>query len=147
MTETKLPPEEINARTDGPIHLWFELSYSNYAVLHRTLMQSMPVEWQQRMVRCLEELDEAFGHIERAPGYEVKACRWTYVADLDNATEQRLGITSGDWDSDDPDAEIVYYDRDGNELGKNTACVPVPVAEPVPRYNRGRTFIEPRSTS
>lgn len=34
--------------TNGPIHGFFGLSYSNYLVLPRTLMQSMPVAWQER---------------------------------------------------------------------------------------------------
>lgn len=129
--------EEINHRTDGPVHLWFELSYSNYAVLHRTLMQSMPVEWQERMVRCLEELDDAFSHIERAPGYEVKACRWAEPWELSPGERDLTRVTF------DEDTE-TYYDERGTELNPHSACVAVPVHEPVPHYNRGRTFIEPR---
>jgi hypothetical protein len=55
-----------------PVHLWFGLTYANYLVLHRSLMQSMPVEWQRRMVRCLAEFEDAFRHIERAEQYEVR---------------------------------------------------------------------------
>jgi hypothetical protein len=43
-----------------PVHVWFELSYAQYLTLPRSLLQSMPVEWQERFVRCLEELDEMY---------------------------------------------------------------------------------------
>lgn len=137
-------PAEVVRRTGGPVHTWFGLSYSNYAVLHRALMQSMPVEWQDRMVACLEELHDAFDHVEQASGYEVHACRWAYVDDLDEETQRRLGITSEGWDGT---TEIVYCDRSGSWIDRNTACVPVPIVEPVPHYNRGRTFVEPKETA
>ena len=43
--------------TDGPIHHWFELTYAQYLTIPRSVLQSMPDEWQDRFVRCLEELD------------------------------------------------------------------------------------------
>jgi hypothetical protein len=57
-----------------PIHMWFGLTYANYLTLPRTLLQSMPVEWQRRFVGCLMELNETFGHLEMAPQYIV-SCR------------------------------------------------------------------------
>lgn len=56
-----------------PIHMWFGLTYSSYLVLHRTLLQSMPEEWQEKFVACLEELNEAYG--DQVPNfkYEVRA--------------------------------------------------------------------------
>jgi hypothetical protein len=41
------------------IHLWFELTYAQYLTIPRSVLQSMPDEWQARFVQCLEELDEA----------------------------------------------------------------------------------------
>ena len=40
--------------TQEPIHEFFELSYAHYLVLPRSLLQSMPVEWQKRFVECLD---------------------------------------------------------------------------------------------
>ncbi|WP_438028978.1 hypothetical protein [Sorangium sp. So ce233] len=55
--ETTTHGDEVpGTRLNGPIHLWFSLSYGNYLVIPRALLQSMPVEWQERMVKCLEEL-------------------------------------------------------------------------------------------
>lgn len=41
-----------------PIHNWFELTYAQYLTIPRSVLQSMPAEWQARFVKCLEELDE-----------------------------------------------------------------------------------------
>jgi hypothetical protein len=94
-----LEPEyvERNARLDGPIHEWFGLTYANYQVIPRTLMQSMPVEWQERMVTCLRELDAAYAHLDHPPGYWIRA----------------------------------------HGLGGQF------IKDPVPHYNRGRTFLPP----
>jgi hypothetical protein len=43
--------------TDEPIHEWFELTYAQYLTIPRSVLQSMPAEWQQRFVDCLKELD------------------------------------------------------------------------------------------
>lgn len=42
-----------------PIHLFFSLSYAQYLTIPRTVLQSMPREWQERFVKCLVELDHA----------------------------------------------------------------------------------------
>lgn len=51
--------EEFDDRLNGPVHEWFELSYAKYLTIPRSLLQSMPVEWQERFTRCLRELDDA----------------------------------------------------------------------------------------
>jgi hypothetical protein len=64
--------------------------------VHRSFLQSMPEEWQERFVDLIRALDE---HTNDSPeGYEVHAY---------NATGQRI-------------------------------------TDPVPRYQRGRTYIEPK---
>jgi hypothetical protein len=45
---------------ETPVHDWFELTYAQYLTIPRSILEAMPVEWQQRMVACLEELDETF---------------------------------------------------------------------------------------
>ena len=39
---------------------WFGLSYSCWLTLPRSLMHSMPDDWQRRMADLLEEYDEAW---------------------------------------------------------------------------------------
>lgn len=45
---------------ESPIHVWFELSYSSYLVLHRSLMEGMPMTWQRMMVQLLNEIEETY---------------------------------------------------------------------------------------
>jgi len=43
------------------IHEYFGLSYANYLVLPRSVLQSMPEEWQEGFVAMLEKIPEMFG--------------------------------------------------------------------------------------
>lgn len=56
------------------IHDYFGLSYANYLVLPRSVLQSMPDEWQEQFVgllnQILETIDEEF---EPEGGYRVLA--------------------------------------------------------------------------
>ena len=51
------------------IHGWFGLTYANYLVLHRSILQSMPASWQREFVALLEELREA---AQDVPGHDVE---------------------------------------------------------------------------
>lgn len=129
-----------------PIHTWMGLSYSNYLVLQRTLLQSMPAGWQQRFVACLEELFTAYpegGDVE----FEVRPCQWVCPGDLSQQELDAQGITiEYDGDPEDPATRWVYLDRDGNELDPHITCVARPTRDPVPHYNRGRTYLPPRAS-
>lgn len=56
-----------------PIHEWFELSGSNYLVLPRSVLQSMPAVWQGEFVRLLEELQDAAADLDVPEEYSVQA--------------------------------------------------------------------------
>jgi len=145
--------------TDGPIHEHFSLSYANYLVLPRTLLQSMPLDWQEGFVRHLDQLHEAFQHVPQAEAYEVITGVEREVSELTDA-ELTLTGYSVDWYGGEKPAlglagedlaewrwahgtdEPVYYDRDLSEIPADT-CVVVPSPDPVPHYKRGRTYIEP----
>lgn len=63
------------------IHGWFGLTYANYLVLPRSVLQSMPGEWQERFVACLGELHDAYAHLDW-PDYRVNAVKdGKYVRD------------------------------------------------------------------
>ncbi|MEU6543936.1 hypothetical protein [Streptomyces sp. NPDC046859] len=149
--------------TDGPIHTWFGLSYCNYQVLHRTLMQSMPIEWQERMVACLEELREAFEHIEQPECFEVKAATEHIVNEMSDAELKQAGIVADPYRGEEPPAGLdeedlaewreMYeapegpsYSRDGEELDGHDRVL-LPTVDPVPHYNRGRTYIAPAAAA
>jgi hypothetical protein len=142
MTTTETPAQ----RTDGPIHGYFGLTYANYQVLHRTLMQSMPLDWQERMVACLGELEVAYAHIDTPEAFIVEPAVESSYGDLTDAQMVGLGVTrpdSPDGDDEDGDLPDVWYDRDGvDHQADDRVLVPVGI-DPVPHYNRGRTYIEP----
>lgn len=123
--------------TQEHVHTWFSLSYCNYAVAPRTLLQSMPDEWQERWVKLMDEFHEAFVHVPQADGYEITPGTWQYIEDCTDQQLKLAGVTESD---EDPD---VFYSKDGEEL-THTSWVFVPGSEPVPHYNRGRAYIAPR---
>lgn len=53
--------------TEEPIHELFGLSYCSYIVLHRSILQSMPIKWQNKFVKCLQELSSAVSEIKDIP--------------------------------------------------------------------------------
>lgn len=139
------------------IHTYFGLSYANYLVRPRALLQSMPEGWQQQFVALLRQMDGHFADVG-LPDYRVETGRWAYVYELDDATRGRLGITDGADEAiaalseDDPEhdarveaalEESVFYDADGNELDRQCGQVFVPGPNPIPPYDRGRTFVRP----
>lgn len=65
------------------VHEWFELSYSNYLVLNRTILQAMPGEWQERFVACLDELRAAAEDVPKVDCFRVHAVdeRGRFIAD------------------------------------------------------------------
>lgn len=85
------------------IDTWFGLTYSNYLVLQRAILQSMPEDWQERFVGCLSELREA---VERA-GLEVPA-------------EYRVHVVNRGRYTSDP---IPHYRRAPNLLGPQEPVV------------------------
>jgi hypothetical protein len=139
--EMNRPPDD---RLDGPIHEWFGLSYSNYQVCHRALMQSMPLGWQQRMVACLSELADAFEHVVVPDYYIVTPARESTYGQLSDYEAYTLQVTRVPrCGALDPD-ERFFYDSNGNEHAGGDRVL-VPIADPLPHYNRGRTFVAPKA--
>lgn len=71
------------ANAQEPIHEWFELSYAQYLTIPRSVLQSMPTDWQAIFVALLEELDQT---IEWRPSQgrywvQLKDSQGRYVAD------------------------------------------------------------------
>lgn len=76
------------------VHEYFGLTYANYHVMPRTLLEAMPVEWQDKFVRLLDEFDDAWEHIDRYPQFKVETGRWANVEDLSIRDLDRHGISS-----------------------------------------------------
>lgn len=114
---------------------------TDYLVLPRSLLQSMPLRWQQTFVGMLADLHDAYAEVGW-PEYRVTAARRQALQDLDDEQLAAVGVV-GDLDADgrlvfrpagaggDPDSEIP---------GTRTVLAPVP--DPVPPADAGR--VEPR---
>lgn len=136
------------------VHTWFGLSYANYTVLPRTLLQSMPEEWQHRFTALMDELDTAFAHVPQARAYKVTAAEVHEAGELTDQqmTAARIRAEERPCDEDHDHGEdegvncftvIGYTDLEtGRELDRDERVL-VPVPDPLPAYNRGRTRIEP----
>lgn len=159
--------DEMAERLEDPaqdigrdIGTWFSLTYSNFLVLHRVLLEHMPRWWQLEFVTRLEQLDSAYRHLDRPESFEVHPCRNVEVGELSDAEKKATGVTSSLDDfpklpdnateeqreahdrafEEACDAE-VFYTADGTEL-ERWQRVPVRVPDPIPHYRRGR--VEPR---
>lgn len=157
-TTQDLKPSEVE---HDAIHKHFSLTYANYLVLPRTLLQSMPDEWQTSFVRLLDQFDDAFGHVPQAEGYEVHAATEHEVGDLDDAQLLSLGITEDWYGGKTPPEGLTpedlaewraehetdpTYSRDGEGVD-SSECVLIRAEDPVPHYNRGRTRVQPSLTA
>lgn len=74
--DTLLPESE-------PIHEWFELGYAQYLTIPRSVLQSMPEQWQKRFVECLEQLDAMIDWRPTEGRYwvQLKNAKGRYVED------------------------------------------------------------------
>lgn len=140
------------------IHTAFGLSYSNYLVLPRTLLQSMSEQWRKDFAALLGQFNGAFAHVDQAECYEVRAAIEREVSDLADEELKSIGyskrdecdcytetLSSGGVRCVPPVCphETTYYDARGTEVSSDYR-VAWPVDDPVPHYDRGRTHIEPR---
>lgn len=66
-----------------PIHEWFELSYASYLVLPRSILQSLPVEWQEKFVNLLNEAEQLMGKVPSEGTYKVllQSDKGRYITD------------------------------------------------------------------
>jgi hypothetical protein len=137
------------------IHAWFGLTYSNYLVLPRTLLQSMPDQWQAKFVALLEEMQEAFAHVEMAEAYKVEAATEHELGELTFRQLSVLGISERQAPCSldhihgagyGCDTLYVYDSAAESDMPRDRRVL-LPCRDPVPHYNRGRTRIEPRPKS
>ena len=54
------------------IHEWFELTYAQYLTIPRSVLQSMPEDWQADFTRLLERLDDAIDWRPKEGRYWVR---------------------------------------------------------------------------
>lgn len=141
----------MNATEGATIHEWFGLTYSNYLVLHRSIMQSMPEAWQRRFTAMLDEMRHAMGEEmrDRMPvSYDVRVlARETrflqeypqcWACDGEGETNDHDGhredCLTCKGTGRDYDAHPDHRYETAEEVGF--------VTDPIPHYNRGRTTID-----
>lgn len=56
----------------GPVWDYFGLTYSNYLVLPRRALQSLPQEWQERFVQLMREAEELLPEEAQNQSYIVR---------------------------------------------------------------------------
>lgn len=114
----------------------FGLSYADYFVAPRTVLQSMPPVWQQAFARLVEEYERAAHAVPIPTTFYVRAAREVEIWELSEAERVRCldgRVSVEGEDSDEP----VYY-LDGREVDAYLRVL-LPDANPIPNYNRGRT--------
>jgi hypothetical protein len=89
---------------------------ANYVVLPRSLVEAMPLPWQQHLTYLLAEFHQAFAHVPW-PIYRVQPSRHEQLTDLD---EEQLA-EAGYLVEIDPDGELVYRDRSGRVVERPAA--------------------------
>lgn len=59
---------ENKVETLKSVHDYFGLTYCSYIVLPRTVLQSMPEDWQDKFISLMEEMDGRTGWRQQLPG-------------------------------------------------------------------------------
>ena len=54
------------------VSYWFGLSYANYYVMPRVILEAMPNEWQEQWVKLVNQIDETFDLSGMVTRYEVR---------------------------------------------------------------------------
>jgi len=110
---------------------------AGYAVVPRSLAESMPLPWQQQFATLLAEYHQAFAHLQW-PVYRVVPSRFERLVDLDEEQLAEAGYLM----EIDSDGEIVYRGRNGAPVDnpeQTTALVSV--LDPIPSNRHAR--VEP----
>ena len=93
---TRGVPLMLRPHGPGHLHGWWELSYAQYLTIPRSVMQSMPADWQEKMAALLYQLDE---DIDWRP---KDAC---YFVTLNRVEEVEDGYSAKGVEIDDPLAD------------------------------------------
>ncbi len=102
----------MNTDSEKTIHDWFELSYAQYLTIPRSVLQSMPNEWQERFVKCLEELDDTIDWKPEKGTYQVRLMTIKEIFDED----EKEYVMEWDQELNDP---LQDYQRGRRKIKTN----------------------------
>ena len=137
------------------IDLYFGLSYTNYLILHRSILQSMPLDWQHRFTELMGEVEDAMGPVmrEKMPSrYDIRILarepqRITeYETCYDCEGEGEVMQANGDGGVHTERWIICptcegEQELEGEERWETPEEVGI-IDDPVPHYNRTRTQLD-----
>jgi hypothetical protein len=104
----------------------------NYVVMPKSLVEAMPLPWQQAMVQILAEFHQAYGHLDW-PEYRVVPSRREKLVNLDEEQLAEVGCLV----EIDVDGELVYRERTGRRIDNpEDTEVLVSVLDPIPQQHR-----------
>lgn len=107
-----------HSQDEEPVHAFFGLSYSSYLVLPRTLLQSMPHEWQARLVALLEEAQAA------TRGTEAEGALGTYMVRLTGERNRFRHDPLANYERGRRHLELnAYRERTAEEVARDDAAV------------------------
>lgn len=92
---------------ESPVNFWFELTYAQYLTVPRSILEEMPLGWQEDFVRLMNELDETF---DWRPEYPLRY--WVKMRDMKTGRFVSLG-------ENDPLMEYRYNYDNVNARRKN----------------------------
>jgi hypothetical protein len=107
----------------------------NYVVLPKSLVQAMPLPWQNAMTQILTEFHQTFGHLDW-PEYRVVPSRREKLVNLDEEQLAEVGYLV----EIDVDGELVYRERTGRRIDNpEDTEVLVSVLDPIPAEHHNAT--------
>jgi hypothetical protein len=103
-----------------------------YVVLPRSLVEAMPLPWQQAMTQILAEFHQAYAHLNW-PEYRVVPSRRERLVNLDEDQLAEVGYLV----EIDTDGEVVYRERSGRRIAdpEHTEVL-VSCPDPIPSQHR-----------
>jgi hypothetical protein len=103
-----------------------------YVVLPRSLVESMPLPWQQALTQILAEFHQIHGHLNW-PEYRVIPSRRERLVNLDEEQLAEVGHIV----EIDADGELVYRERNGRRIeDPEHTEVLVSCLDPIPSQHR-----------
>ena len=113
----------------------------NYVVLPKSLVETMPLPWQNALWQILTEFHQAYAHLEW-PEYRVVPSRKEKLVNLDEEQLAEVGYLV----EIDVDGELVYRERTGRRIDNPEETeVLVSVMDPIPgEYRNANQDTPPR---
>ena len=139
-TPDPIPRPSGPPASSTPLHDYFATprpgTDAGYAVLPRSLVEAMPLPWQQQLTYLLSEFHQAFAHVTW-PIYRVQPSRQERLTDLDEEQLAEVGYLV----EIDPDGEVVYRDRAGRVVAQPAeTTVLVSCLDPIPPPRSATTW-------